>query len=61
MHTQYSALVESLLTGNDKIKRWETKGEEDDKGGEIIFEQSEVRSADDTEKLKSQKNKMSNK
>lgn len=31
--TQHSAQIESLLTGNDKIKRGRNKGGEDDRRG----------------------------
>lgn len=54
VHTQHSAQIESLLTGNDKIKSGRKKGERTTEGGEIIFEQLEVggrdRGGDEREK-----------
>lgn len=47
-HTTLSADTESLLTGNDKIKRGrKKKGERTTGGGEIIFEQLGVEGGDE--------------
>ena len=46
-HTQHSAQIVSLLTGNDKIKRGRKKGERTTGGSEIIFEQLRVEGGGD--------------